>query len=89
MVRLLVGVQKYHIPEIHAIDSHTHDTSQAALWHKRLRHYHSQGIRRMMDYEAVKGLPNLVIPNKPCTICLHSPILHNIMESPSERIVPF
>ena len=49
---------------------HLHDSSKADLWHKRLGHYHLQGMRRMMQYGAVRGLPNIPITNSPCSSCI-------------------
>ena len=43
------------------------DFNKAALWHRRLGHYHSQGMRRMLQHGAVKGLPNMTISNIPCS----------------------
>ena len=46
------------------------DSSKVALWHRRLGHYHLQGIRRMMQFGAVKGLPKIPISNLPCSSCI-------------------
>ena len=40
------------------------------LWHRRLGHYHSQGLRRMIQSSAVKGLPRLAVTNSSCSTCL-------------------
>lgn len=53
-------------PEVNAI----HVRSQAVLWHKRLGHFHTKGIQRMVASEAVKGLPPLQIPKQTCNACL-------------------
>ena len=36
-----------HAPKVHSLSCA--DSSKAALWHRRLGHYHFQGIRRMMQ----------------------------------------
>jgi len=43
--------------------------SQAALWHKRLGHFHTKGLQRMMHFEAVKGLPPLQFSRHTCSGC--------------------
>ena len=41
------------------------------IWHRRLGHYHSQGLRRMVSSNAVTCLPNMTVRNTPCHTCLH------------------
>ena len=53
--------------EVHNL--HYEDSSKVALWHRRLGHYHFQGIRRMMQFGAVKDLLNIAISNFPCSTC--------------------
>ena len=48
----------------------SHDCSKEALWHKRLRHFHHQGLRHMIQSGAVKGLPKMSISNFSCPSCL-------------------
>ena len=43
--------------------------SQTALWHKRLGHFHTKGLQRMMRFEAVKGLPQLHFSRHTCSGC--------------------
>ena len=43
---------------------------KASTWHKRLGHYHYQGIWRMLQFGAVRGLPPMSIQNYPCSSCL-------------------
>ena len=67
----LSGCSEVHNLEspVYAITSH--DLSQkVALWHKRLGHFHYQGIRRMIQYGAVQGLPQMSIGNTPCQSCM-------------------
>ena len=67
----LLGCSEVHNLEspVYAITSH--DLSQkAALWHKRLGHFHYQGIRCMIQYRAVKGLPQMSISNTPYQSCM-------------------
>ena len=56
------------VPEVYALN--LSNSSKAALWHKRLGHYHFQGMTRMMQYGVVKGLPNISIRNFPCSSCI-------------------
>ena len=44
--------------------------SKASMWHKRLGHFHFERIRRMLQFGAVRGLPNMNISNYPCSSCL-------------------
>ena len=43
--------------------------SQATLWHKRLGHFHTEGLQRMTRSEAVTGLPSLHFSRHTCTGC--------------------
>lgn len=43
--------------------------SQATLWHKRLGHFHTKGMQRMIHFEAVRGLPNLHFSRQTCSGC--------------------
>lgn len=43
--------------------------SQPVLWHKRLGHFHTRGMQRMIASEAVKGLPQFQIPKQTCNGC--------------------
>ena len=52
-------------PEVNTL----HLRSQAVLWHKRLGHFHTRGIQRMITSDAVKGLPSIQIPRQTCTGC--------------------
>ena len=56
------------VPEVCALS--LSNSRKAALWHKRLGHYHFQGMTRMMQYGIVKGLPNISISNFPCSSCI-------------------
>ena len=42
----------------------------ASTWHKRLGHFHYQGIRRMIKFGAVHGLPQMSIRNFHYSSCL-------------------
>lgn len=44
-------------PEINTLHLH----SQAVLWHKRLGHFHARGMQRMLQSEAVRGMPSFKI----------------------------
>ena len=62
----------YEVP-VHALEVHSLsyvESSKALLWHRRLGHYHFQGIRRMMQFGAVKGLTKMTISNFPCSSCI-------------------
>ena len=39
----------------------------ASTWHKRLGHFHYQGIQRMLQFGAVRGLPQMSIRNYHCS----------------------
>ena len=52
-------------PEIHSVSLR----SQADLWHRRLGHFHTRGIQRMIASEAVRGLPPLRFSEKVCSGC--------------------
>ena len=43
--------------------------SQAALWHRRLGHFHARGMTRMLASEAVKGMPKFTTAAHICTGC--------------------
>lgn len=43
---------------------------QADLWHCRFGHLHSKGLRTLVYKKMVKGLPNLVLATKICTVCM-------------------
>ena len=45
-------------------------TKMASVWHRRLGHFHYQGIRRMVQFGAVRGLPKMCIRNSPCSSCM-------------------
>jgi hypothetical protein len=47
----------------------TYLNSPATLWHKRLGHFHTKGIQKMIHSEAVKGLPHLHFANQTCNGC--------------------
>lgn len=53
-------------PEVHLAQSH----SQTTLWHKRLGHFHSRGLQRMITSSAVRGLPQLRFSKHTCDACL-------------------
>ena len=48
----LTGSHRNREPEVHLLHH-----SQAELWLKHLGHFHTKGIQRMANYEAVRGLP--------------------------------
>ena len=52
-------------PETHLLSLH----SQATLWHKRLGHFHTKGLQRMTQFDAVRGLPPLQFSRYTCTGC--------------------
>ena len=60
----LSGSHRSRDPEVNLLHH-----SQAELWHKRLGHFHTKGIQRMANYEAVKGLPQLHFSRQTCTGC--------------------
>jgi transposase InsO family protein len=59
-----------HVPTEFALSCTTDLLSSFDLWHRRLGHYHPQGLRRMIASHAVKGLPNIRISNAICHSCL-------------------
>ena len=64
-----IGCHEFHSSTQEALVL-TSQTSRASLWHKRLGHFHFQGIRHMIQFGAVCGLPNMSISNYPCSSCL-------------------
>ena len=60
----LSGSHRSRDPEVNMLHH-----SQVELWHKRLGHFHTKGIQRMANYEAVKGLPQLHFSRQTCTGC--------------------
>jgi hypothetical protein len=65
----LVGQTIHYCTEILVCNVISHDNT-VTLWHKRLGHFHHQGMRRMMQTGAVKGLPNVRIGNFSCSSCI-------------------
>lgn len=61
----LSGARTCTHPEVHLL----YPTSHATLWHKRLGHFHTKGIQRMIQFQAVKGLPNLHFSQQTCSGC--------------------
>jgi transposase InsO family protein len=61
----LTGTQPNAGPEANLIHSNSH----SALWHKRLGHFHTKGIQRMIHHKAVRGLPQLRFPKQICNGC--------------------
>lgn len=61
----LLGTQKSVESEVNLLNPN----SPATLWHKRLGHFHTKGIQRMIHFEAVKGLPHLHFANQTCSGC--------------------
>ena len=61
----LPGSRTDREPEINLL----HHNSQAILWHKRLGHFHTKGIQRMINFEAVTGLPHLHFSKQICIGC--------------------
>lgn len=51
--------------EINSVRLHTH----ADLWHKRLGHFHTRGMQRMLVSEAVRGMPPLRFSTHICHSC--------------------
>ena len=43
--------------------------SPTTLWHRRLGHFHTRGMQRMLAANAVRGLPRLRFPTTICTGC--------------------
>ena len=52
-------------PEIYYVHLH----SQADLWHRRLGHFHTRGIQRMLTSGAVRGIPPLKFSAHTCSGC--------------------
>ena len=52
-------------PEVHLVQRN----SQANLWHKRLGHFHIRGIQRMLQFEAIKGMPEIQFSKHTCDSC--------------------
>ena len=46
-----------------------YSSSPATLWHRRLGHFHTKGIQKMINFDAVKGLPQLHFKNQTCNGC--------------------
>ena len=61
----LKGVSPTQGPEINSLRL----SSKAALWHKRLGHFHTRGLQRMINSAAVKGLPPLQFTKHTCGSC--------------------
>lgn len=43
--------------------------SQATLWHKRLGHFHTRGMQRMLNSGAVKGMSKIQFSKQTCSGC--------------------
>lgn len=52
-------------PEINSVQLQ----SPANFWHKRLGHFHTKGMQRMLAAEAVKGMPPLRFSATICNGC--------------------
>lgn len=61
----LKGVSPTQGPEINSLRL----SSKVALWHKRLGHFHTRGLQRMINSAAVKGLPPLQFTKHTCGSC--------------------
>ena len=61
----LRGVSPVEGPEINSLSL----SNKAAIWHKRLGHFHIRGLQRMINSAAVKGLPPLHFPKHICGSC--------------------
>ena len=61
----LSGVSTCLAPEANLL----YTNSQAKLWHMRLGHFHTRGLQRMINSEAVKGLPPLQFSRYVCSGC--------------------
>lgn len=61
----LSGVHTSPTPEVNML----YTNSQARLWHMRLGHFHTKGLQRMINFEAVKGLPPLRFSRYTCNGC--------------------
>ena len=60
----LSGSHRNRDPEVNLLQH-----SPAELWHRRLGHFHTKGIQRMANHEAVNGLPQLHFSRQICTSC--------------------
>jgi hypothetical protein len=67
---LLNCSETFHSSTEFALSCTTASLSSSDLWHRRLDHYHPQGLRRMISSHAVKGLSNIRISNNMCHSCL-------------------
>ena len=61
----LPGIHTSSVPEVNIV----YTNSQARLWHMRLGHFHTKGLQRMINSEAVKGLPPLKFSRYTCNGC--------------------
>jgi hypothetical protein len=61
----LPGVHASLTPEVNMV----YTNSQARLWHMRLGHFHIKGLQRMINSEAVRGLPSLRFSKHTCHGC--------------------
>jgi hypothetical protein len=66
----LEGCSEVSQPEVNFARCNAQQVSTAALWHRRLGHYHYQGIRRMINAGAVTGIPSIAVSNIPCHSCI-------------------
>ena len=57
-------------PEVNSVHITSTPLSKAMLWHKKLGHFHNQGLRQMIGSGVVTGLPSITISNNPCMSCL-------------------
>jgi hypothetical protein len=64
-----VGQTIQNCSEVLACHMSSHN-SNAMIWHKRLGHFHHQGMRRLIHTGAVRGLPNVRVGNFTCTSCI-------------------
>jgi hypothetical protein len=44
-----------------------HLNSQATLWHKRLRHFHTRSMQRMINFVTPKGMPKIHYSKQWCS----------------------
>ena len=58
-----------HIPELHSEVHVVQLSPKSVLWHKRLGHFHTRGLQRMINTGAVNGLPSLRFAKQTCTGC--------------------
>ena len=61
----LSGVSQQLCSEVNSL----HLSTKAVLWHKRLGHFHTKGLQRMINTGAVNGLPPLRFSKHTCTGC--------------------